>query len=302
MTSDSRGSISLFASITLLLILIAPTPSSAQDVLRGPYLQQVTPTSIVVRWRTSIATTSRVVLGTTVGASTIVETVTGTRENHEVAITGLTPATLYYYQVGTATLLLAGGDATHAFRTAPPVGSTGPVRVWAIGDAGTGTPNQMQVRDAYYTSAGLTTTDVWLMLGDNAYDSGLDIEYQERLFDMYADLLRTTPFWATRGNHDTSSNRHYGLCTNPTAAEAGGVASGTEAYFSFDHANVHFICLDSEGSNRSPSGSMLQWLAADLANNLSEWTIAFWHHPPYTKGSHDSDDSGDSGGRMTDMR
>jgi len=47
---------------------------------------------------------------------------------------------------------------------------------------------------------------------------------------------------------------------------------------------------------------MLSWLQADLANTLSDWIVAFWHHPPYTKGSHDSDDAGDSGGRMHDMR
>jgi len=28
------------------------------------------------------------------------------------------------------------------------------------------------------------------------------------------------------------------------------------------------------------------------------WIIAFWHHPPYTKGSHDSDTEGE----LIDMR
>ena len=75
----------------------------------------------------------------------------------------------------------------------------------------------------------------------------------------------------------------------PTAAEAGGVASGTEAYYSFDIANVHFVCLDSHDLDRSPAGAMAQWLVADLEQTTAEWLIAFWHHPPYTKGSHDSD-------------
>jgi hypothetical protein len=34
---------------------------------------------------------------------------------------------------------------------------------------------------------------------------------------------------------------------------------------------------------------MYQWLEADLAANTNEWLIAFWHHPPYSKGSNDSD-------------
>ena len=39
---------------------------------------------------------------------------------------------------------------------------------------------------------------------------------------------------------------------------------------------------------------MLTWLAGDLAHTNQPWVIAFWHHPPYSKGSHDSDT--DSGG------
>ena len=43
---------------------------------------------------------------------------------------------------------------------------------------------------------------------------------------------------------------------------------------------------------------MMTWLTNDLAANDKEWVIAFWHHPPYTKGSHDSDTEG----RLIDMR
>ena len=43
-------------------------------------------------------------------------------------------------------------------------------------------------------------------------------------------------------------------------------------------------------------------LRADLAATTQDWVIAYFHHPPYTKGSHDSDNPSDSGGRMRDMR
>ncbi len=273
-----------------------------QTITRGPYLQQVTPDSIVIRWRTSTETTSRVAVGLVPGDTTIVATQSNSVNDHEVTVVGLSAATEYFYQVGTTSQFLAGGDSNHRFRTAPVIGSTDPIRVWAIGDAGTADANQAAVRDAYLNYAGTDSTSVWLFLGDNAYDDGTDDEYQSALFEVYPDLLRTTPFWSTRGNHERDLAVHYGICSNPTASEAGGVASGTENYFSFDHGNVHFICLDSQGSDRSPTGSMLSWLQADLANTLSDWIVAFWHHPPYTKGSHDSDDVGDSGGRMHDMR
>ena len=57
------------------------------------------------------------------------------------------------------------------------------------------------------------------------------------------------------------------------SAEAGGVASGTEAYYSFDYANVHFIVLDSHDSPRSPGGAMLTWMKADLAATFAGKTI-----------------------------
>jgi hypothetical protein len=34
---------------------------------------------------------------------------------------------------------------------------------------------------------------------------------------------------------------------------------------------------------------MLTWLRDDLAATSKPWIIAFWHHPPYSKGSHNSD-------------
>ncbi|MFP6615940.1 MAG: metallophosphoesterase, partial [Candidatus Hydrogenedentota bacterium] len=52
---------------------------------------------------------------------------------------------------------------------------------------------------------------------------------------------------------------------------------------------VHFICLDSHDLDRKSTGPMAQWLREDLNQTTGEWLIAFWHHPPYTKGSHDSD-------------
>jgi hypothetical protein len=102
--------------------------------------------------------------------------------------------------------------------------------------------------------------------------------------------------WPTLGNHDgasadsaTETGPYYASFSLPKAAEAGGVPSGTEAYYSFDYANIHFVCLESFETNRSAGGPMMTWLRNDLAATTQPWIVAFWHHPPYTKGSHDSD-------------
>jgi hypothetical protein len=40
---------------------------------------------------------------------------------------------------------------------------------------------------------------------------------------------------------------------------------------------------------RQPTSVMADWLRADLADTTKDWIIAYFHHPAYTKGSHNSD-------------
>jgi hypothetical protein len=165
-----------------------------------------------------------------------------------------------------------------------------------IGDAGTGTANQIAVRDAFETFNGTNTLHAWLQLGDNAYGSGYDAEYQTAVFGVYTNELRNSVTWPALGNHDTAQGTDYvdtypyfSIFTLPTAGEAGGVSSGTEHYYSFDLGMVHFICLDSMTASRATNGAMAIWLRSDLAVTTNRWLVAYWHHPPYSKGSHDSD-------------
>ncbi len=297
-----RGSRSPWTRERALLaaaVALAGEPAGAQTVTRGPYLQTGTPTSVVVRWRTSVPTGSSVRYGTVQGDPDLSVIDASPVTNHEIILTGLAPETVYYYGVGTASTTLVGGDAEHYFVTPPPAGARRAVRIWVLGDSGTANAGAAAVRDAYLAFTGPVHTDLWLMLGDNAYDDGTDAEYQAAVFDMYPQTLRTAVLWPTLGNHDgnsadsaTQSGPYYDIFTLPAAGEAGGLATGTEAYYSFDFANVHFVCLDSHESDRSPDGPMLTWLREDLAATARDWIVAFWHHPPYSKGSHDSDAEG----------
>ncbi len=283
--------------------------SGPATVLRGPYLQNGTPDAATIRWRTDIPTGSHVWLGPQPSALVQAHADPTLRTEHEVRLTGLPADTRLFYAIGDGGGVLAGGDAGHWLRTLPPPGQPAPARIWVLGDSGSANQNARAVRDAYATFTGARPTDVLLMLGDNAYDLGLDPEYQAAVFEMYPGVLRQTFLWPTLGNHDASSARsgsqsgvYYDVFSLPRNGEAGGVPSGTEAYYSFDRGHVHFVCLDSQDSDRSLSGAMLTWLRADLQANRNRWLIAFFHHPPYSKGSHDSDNVWDSNGRMRDMR
>ena len=116
------------------------------------------------------------------------------------------------------------------------------------------------MRDAYYAYGGAAETDLFLMLGDNAYEHGTHAEYQAAVFDMYPE--HPAPYAALadlrqpRRPHrllDISGwAPYYDIFMLPREGEAGGVASGTEAYYSFDYGNIHFVCLNSYDVSRAP--------------------------------------------------
>src|SRR5258705_2594189 len=228
------------------------------QLTRGPYLQRVKPHQATLRWRTDLATASRVRWGQAAAAlDSVIDDSIPTPE-HQLTIAGIAPSTRLFYSVGTPGTVLAGSDALHTFETAPPPGSTGPIRVWAFGDAGRGTPAQASVRDAYVAYAASRPSDLWLMLGDNAYTTGLDSEYQAGLFDMYPTLLPNLCLFPARGNHDElhpgPNNDFLELFTTPGEGQAGGLPSGARPYHSYQHRHLHFVCLHSEGCRPRPRG------------------------------------------------
>lgn len=317
--------------------LVAVTPSNAATtVTRGPYLQSAAPTSMVVRWRTDNTETSAVRYGLARDALTSTAKAEGVSNEHIVYLGNLQPNTKYYYSVGPVPPAATAAAATKAaaptttttkaattteaedapgkapilsFTTPPVPGPAQPTRFWVLGDPGTKNDVQRAVRDNYYKFTGKRGTDLVLLLGDNAYPEGTDSDYQKAIFEMYPEVLRTVPLWSVLGNHDakssnsiTQSGVYYDIFSLPTRGQCGGIPSGTEAYYSFDYANIHFIALDSSDSERTMTGAMMEWLKADLAATQRDWIVAFFHHPTYTKGTHDSDSDKDSTGRMNEMR
>ena len=262
---------------------------------RGPWLQSVSWTNLIVKWRTSARVNGQVRFGT--NATNLLWRVRHTTisTDHSLTLTNLAPGTKYFYSVGTTRTNYVGGT-NYYFTTSPLPGTRKRTRVWALGDSGTADTNQFNVRDAFYAHLGTNELDLMLLLGDNAYGRGLDREYQAALFNAYPTMLRKTALWSTIGNHETAQDRtpvstipYYKIFSLPKAGQAGGTASGTEDYYSFDYANIHFVCLDSMTSSRSATGTMARWLTNDLASTAQPWIVAFWHHPPYSKGTHDSD-------------
>lgn len=293
--------------------LIEHVVPSAPSLLRGPYLNSGTPTSMVVRWRTDIASKSKVMIGTAAGALTQTFLDTASVTEHIVKVTGLTPYSKYYYSIGSDTVLLEG-TAQDFFYTLPVSGTSDSlIRIGVIGDCGNNSTNQRDVRDKLSTYLGSNYMNSWILLGDNAYSYGYDAEYQAEFFNIYKDqFLKQNPLYPSPGNHDYGNSTSSASVTNhalaayyqnfsmPDSGEAGGLASNNPAFYSYNVGNIHFLSLDSYGKESDAThlydttGVQVQWIKQDLAANTNKgWVVAYWHHPPYTMGSHNSDSESD---------
>lgn len=295
--------------------LVAVVGGGTPTLTRGPYLQSGTQTAITLRWRTSTACLGRVRVGPSNGTyttATVSETCPTTE--HVVTVSGLTADTKYFYEIGATDGTVFQSGAANFFRTNPPANTTRKIRITAFGDCGrnnaTYQDNNLANYQNYLTTNGIDAPDAWILMGDNAYNSGSDAEYTSNFFNIYqGNILKNHKLYPAPGNHDygnSAANKasrtmpYHNNFTVPNAGEAGGVASNRPNYYSYDIGNVHFLSLDSYGtesdgtSMETAGGSAMKtWLTADLAANTRKWVVAYWHHPPYTKTSHNSDSEGD---------
>ncbi len=285
-----------------------PTPVT---LVRGPYLQMGTQTGVTVRWRTNIASKSVVEIGSAPGAygGRILDSNKVTEHIMRIEPPFL-PDTKYYYRFGTDTSFLQG-DSNNFFTTVPPTNTTRKMTFAMFGDCGRNDlnyqTNSIKAYYAYLATLGRKSSDVLIMNGDNAYNNGTDAEFQTNLFAAYqTNVMKNHLYYTAPGNHDYNNGAlvaqqlhnvpYFSIFTTPTQGECGGVPSGTQAYYSHDYGNVHFMSLDSYGMEDygttrmyDTNGAQVKWIKKDLAANKLPWVICYWHHPPYTMGSHNSD-------------
>lgn len=314
MKSILLASLCLFAGLSVQAQEVAAKKVSlAAKLIRGPYLQAAGTQQMLIRWRTDASARSRVKYGTapdkldqqTDDANLVTE--------HKVLLTHLQPNTRYYYSIGDYKNVLQGNE-DNSFMTLPEAGKTELYRIAALGDCGDGSTNQQLVKEQLIKYIGNHYLNAWILLGDNAYPNGTDAEYQSKFFNVYKDdLLKKYPLFPAPGNHDyhdtdisqayaqlSHQTNYYQNFTMPSEGESGGVPSHSPSFYSFDIGNIHFLSLDSYGKEDSlyqlcdTTGPQVTWIKKDLAANKNKgWVIAYWHHPPYTMGSHSSDEEDD---------
>ena len=182
----------------------------------------------------------------------------------------------------------------------PPVtaaAASGDPVVVAAGDlvCGTGTSSSDPCRHA--ASANLITAiapAAVLLLGDIQYENGTLSD-----FNTYYN-----PTWGAHkaitrpavGNHEyqTAGAAGYFDYFNGVGVQTGPAGDRSKGYYSFDVGTWHLIALNSNCNSIGGCGAgsaQEQWLRADLAAHPSTCTLAYWHHPRFSSGSHGNNSS-----------
>jgi PKD repeat protein len=120
--------------------------------------------------------------------------------------------------------------------------------------------------------------------GDNAYESGTTAEYANCYDPSWGrHKARTRP---TPGNHEyvSSGAQPYFDYFGAAAGEAG------KGYYSYDLGSWHIVALNSSIS-RGAGSAQVGWLDSDLAASSASCTLAYWHHPRFSSGTHGNNSS-----------
>jgi hypothetical protein len=237
---------------------------------RGPFIQNTTTNSTQIIWHTVVPTTGFVFFGKDADHLSIVSDPTVDRI-HAPTLTGLEPGQTYIYRVYAQSGSQVAVADQGQFRTLKMPGS--PFTFQVIGDTGQGLTPQFKLAEQMKAHP----ADLLVHVGDIVYPYFSDLHADARLFSIYRDEMRSTPFFFCVGNHDEYGGiadfySDFYLPTN---------SLGTEKYYSFDHADAHFVILATaadNGEKYDPSSPQYAWLQNDLAATHQRWKFIFFHN------------------------
>jgi len=248
---------------------------STDKFLKGPYLQNVSKSSVTVMWESRHESTCRVELLGHDGAPT--RGIESEQENvHEVVVDGLEPGKRYKYAVD-----CASERATGEFATAPD--HSAPFMFVAFGDSRSYVGQHLAVVERVRREV----PDFILGTGDMV-NQGSSSEDWQQFFDIERDLLHENVLFPSLGNHDrqgrgrTADNyrKYFAVPEN---------APNPERYYAFSYGNSRFLVLDSNAYSFSLTDQAAwieQQLRAARMDKRVKHIFVSMHHPPFSISLH----------------
>jgi len=257
------------------VLVLASTALAAPKMLKGPYLQDLAPTSITVMWQ----------LDEPIPAKLVVSGPGGDRELDvkadrvaEARVDGLEPAKRYRYKV------IAGGQTWDGeFATAPPNGQDVPFSFIVVGDSRNGMEQHRRVVERMSQEV----PDFVLGTGDMV-DEGFREDEWQQFFDVENQMLRDNVYFPALGNHDRQGKGRTADAYRAyfSVPENGG---DTERYYAFTYGSSRIIVLDSNAYSFALT-DQTAWLERELTAARQDSSIRHifvdMHHPPFSVSLH----------------
>lgn len=258
-------------------LCFGPASALAQSYrfLKGPYVQGLTSTGVVVRWEGSAEGPAKVVVEGPEGPS---EASTSERGAfHGVELRGLRPSTRYTYRVE------AGGAASEAgsFTTAP--AGNAPFSFLVYGD------NRSDPAAHERVVAGMlrAPSDFLVHTGDMVQTGGSSTDWQI-FFSIERPLLRDRCLFGAVGNHELVGYGADNFLRYFSPAKAAGPGTEGGLFYSVRWSNARFFFLNAMATWDSSRDR--EWLGRELDRSAVEdgdvHRIAVMHHGPYSAGPH----------------
>jgi hypothetical protein len=252
----------------------------APRILKGPYLQDLGPSSVEIRAEVDAALPATVTLapkGTDAGAPQTIHDPPSTM--HVMRASGLRPGTRYAYS-----FKVGDTAATGELTTAPAPSSTEPFTFLVYGDNRSDDVAHAGIVRAMVQAP----SDFILNTGDYVQDGSVEEDWQS-FFDVERPLLRDRCMFACVGNHEIidGAGANYLRYLGPVS-DAHGDGEKPKLYGSFRWGTARFFLLDAMES--FADGPERSWLDDELARADAEsdlkWRIVVLHHSPWSAGPH----------------
>lgn len=262
--------------ISIAIVVAAASAAHAEPkMLKGPYLQDLAPTSITVMWQLDEQREATLVVDGPGGKKA--QTVAPARVA-EAKVEGLAPSSRYSYTVTV-------GDKTWAgeLRTAPPDGKNVPFSFIVVGDSRSSVEQHRRVVDRMSREV----PDFVVGTGDMV-DSGDRHDQWQQFFDVENSLFRDNIYFPTLGNHDRQGR---GRTADSYRAYFSVPENGneTERYYAFTYGASRFVILDSNEYSFALT-DQTAWLERELVAARQDAGIRHvfvtMHHPPFSISLH----------------
>lgn len=294
----------------LFLVLFAAVFTQAAQVVRGPYIEDPTQTTMILKWQTDTATPSWLEYGPAPRCNQIM-TVTPEGTAHKAVLYGLVPNQDFCYRLYVNN---TAGDGVQepiegSFRTLFSA-ERKVVNFLVLGQTGAAEPqpteeNPDPVDEAARAREALASLMVkeksdFLIHTGNITASGLNADADREFFTPFKEVLAKNPLFVALGpneygpNRDSRDSKAF-LRTNYTRFHDMTWSKATPKYYSFDTANVRFVFLDTnvaEGAVWAPDigekSAQTDWLKTTLATAGEKWKIVVMNAPAYSTGARGS--------------